>query len=128
MVRASRRRFSLLLACGLGLCAAPLLGSASRGGASSPDALKRLLDATLSDPAGARAIGRRFLASGPDVAGDVQALAARLMAARPASATDLRRLLAGYRDDDRRRRALVLVDGWMLPRLEAQICALTVLL
>ena len=128
MVRVSRRRFSLLLACGLGLYAPPPLRPASGGGASSPDALKRLLDATLSDPAGARAIGRRFLASGPDVAGDAQALAARLMAARPASATDLRRLLAGCRDDDRRRRDFVLVDGWMLPRLEAQICALAVLL
>ena len=82
----------------------------------------------MSDPAGARAIGRRYLASGSAVAVDAQALAARLMAERPASAADLRRLLADYRDDDGRRRAFVLVDGWILPRLEAQICALTVLL
>ena len=128
MVRVSRRRCSILLASVLGLVAGLRPSRAWAGTDTSHDALRALLDAILSDPAGARAIGRRFLASGPDAAAGARALADRLLAERPGSPTDLRCILARRRKDDLRRRAFVLVDGWILPRLEAQVCALTVLL
>lgn len=123
MFGVSRRRFSLLLALGCGLVGAPRAGRTA-----ARDRLKALLEATLSDPAGARAIGRRVLAASPDAAADARALAARLLAERPVSTGDLRRILARLRQDDLSSGAFVLVDGWILPRLEARVCALTILL
>ena len=54
-------------------------------------------------------------------------LADRLMEARPVTAADLRGVLVRLRKADARRGAFVFVDGWVLPKAEAQVCALTVL-
>jgi hypothetical protein len=90
--------------------------------------LKRLLEATFTDPAGIRKIGRQYLATGPEATADAFELAERLLAQRPADIRDLRQILARFRYDCMRQRSFVLVDGWILPRLEAQVCALTALL
>jgi hypothetical protein len=126
--RISRRQLSLLLIVALGLWAASPPGRVWGRTAAPHERLKRLLERTLSDPVGARAIGRRFLESDPDAAADALALAERLRAKHPVNGMGLRRALARYRDDDLRRGRFVLVDGWILPRLEVQVCALVVLL
>ena len=63
-----------------------------------------------------------------DAEAEALELAEHLLAAHPASPVDLGLVLARRRDGDARRRALVLVDGWVLPKAEAQVCALTTLL
>lgn len=128
MIRVSRRRFSLLLSLAAGLGSTALLRRAWGRSADPHERLKRLLEATFSDAAGVRAIGQQYLASGPAATADALDLAERLLAKPPANSTDLRQILGRLRDDDLRRRALVRVDGWILPRLEAQVCALIVLL
>ena len=73
-------------------------------------------------------IGRRFLEANPRAGMDACALAERLFAARPVTSAQLRRVLTRYRDDDLRRRRFVVVDGWILARLEAEVCVLAVIL
>lgn len=128
VTRISRRRLLLLLSVALGLAAAPPR-SGIWGRATAPrDCLKHLLEKTLSNPEGARTIGRRFLEANPRAGVDACALADRLVAERPATSAGLRRVLARYRDEDLRQRKFVVVDGWILPRLEAEVCALAVIL
>ena len=88
----------------------------------------RLLRAIFGDPDAARAVGRRYLLAHASGEAGALELADYLLAANPVSTADLRRLLARRRDEDARRRAFVIVDGWVLPKAEAQVCALTVLL
>jgi hypothetical protein len=128
MARVSRRLFSLQLSAAVGLWAAPYLSRTCGAMPSRPNELKRLLMSTLSDPAGAREIGRQYLATAPDATVAALDLAERVLAKRPANSRELRQFLSRSRDDDLQRRAFVLVDGWVLPQLEAQICALAVLL
>lgn len=88
----------------------------------------QLVEGVFSDPGGARAVGRRHLAGDPDAEAAARDLGARLRAARPADPAELRRILAGYRQGDVARRDVVLVDGWVLLRTEAEACALLALL
>jgi hypothetical protein len=116
-----------------GMCACfgrpgPANAAVQRSWEETPRDRLGALQATLSDPAGARVFGRRYLASCPSAARDALELADRPAAEWPASAGDLRRMLAQSRDMNARLKQTALVDGWVLPRVEAQVCALSVLL
>jgi hypothetical protein len=128
MLRLSRRRFSFQLSAALGLVGAPSLSYAHSQPAAPHDRLKWLLEATFSDPAGAREIGHQYLVTCPDATADVLELAKRLLAQRPMNPKALRQILSRWRNEDLDQRAFVLVDGWILPRLEAEVCALAALL
>jgi hypothetical protein len=128
MARVSRRRFSFQLSAAFGLLAAPTLNYACGRPPPSHGRFKRLLEAMFSDPAGAREIGQQYLAASPAATADALHLAKRLLAEAPRNSKDLRQILCRCRNEDMHRRAFVLVDGWILPRLEAEVCALAVLL
>lgn len=123
-----RRSCLQLLASGFGLLTAPALASVARGHSPSVAPLGDQIRALFSDPGAARALGERYLAAYLGAEADALALAARLQSARPADATGLRQALARQRQADAARRAFAIVDGWVLPKAEAQVCALTVLL
>lgn len=89
---------------------------------------KCLVDSMFTELDAARAVGGRFLASHPLAETNARRLAARLVAGRPGTTVELRRLVSRCRREDARRRSFVDVDGWMMPSAEAEICALTVLL
>ena len=132
MLQSKRDAFRLMFWAGMGACfgrPGPANAAVQRSWEETPrDRLGALLQATLSDPAGARVLGRRYLASCPSAARDALELADRLAAERPAGAGDLQRMLAQTRDMNARLKQTALVDGWVLPRVEAQVCALSVLL
>ena len=124
-----RRPFLGVLASALGAVAWPWPTPGNRSLAEPSSArLGRLLAASFSDSETARVLGRHYLAGDPSGRAGAQALAQRLISGGPATQADLKRLLATYRDEDRRNRAFVLVRGWILSRTEAQACALTTLL
>lgn len=81
--------------------------------------------AALSDRASARRIGRAYLAAYPAEA-DAPRLTAQLAQALGAARgrRDLRLALRRAVRDDMRHGRSVLVDGWVLARTEARLCAL----
>lgn len=134
MAQASRRRVLFLLSSTFGVWTTASPRSAyARGIAggcvgAARAGLGYLLRATFGNPDSACAVGRRYLEAHARAEAEALELADYLLAAHPMSPADLRSLLARRRDEDARRRAFVLVDGWILPKAEAQVCALTVLL
>jgi hypothetical protein len=124
-VTAARRRFlqasgGLVLACASGLAGALFDGEAADAGRSSDQGLSEL----FRSPRKARALGERYLALHPEAAGRA-ALAARLgLDAAPISRASLRERLASLRERDFAQRRIVAIDGWILARSEAEICAL----
>ena len=128
------RRHTVLTMLKVGVCAlicrtAGAVSTAERSWSEAPrERLSALLSAVLSEQAGARMLGRRYLASCPTAARQALELANWLSAEQPASVLELRRLLAEIRDEDARLRRTALVDGWVLLRVEAQVCALAVLI
>jgi hypothetical protein len=77
----------------------------------------------------ARAIGRRYLAERPHEA-DATHLARHLFGdggAVPVSLADIRQAVVAARNRDFAQGDTVLVDGWLLARSEARLCALSVL-
>jgi hypothetical protein len=121
----SRRR-TVLSALALAAVAAAMprggLRSAPISDSSSPLGLWR-------NRAAARAIGRRYLADHPDEA-DAGRLAHQLFGkdgAAPVTAADLRRAVDAARSRDFARSDTVVIDGWLLARSEARLCALALL-
>ena len=95
---------------------------------SPRDDLKPLLHSLFSDLEAPRAVGRCYLASGPAAEAETWQFADRLAEAQLATASDLSCLLKRARHADADRGAFARVDGWLLPKAEAQTCALAVLL
>jgi hypothetical protein len=125
-------RRDTLIACGA-LAAVgvwPGLAAGDPGGAKAG-----ALRLALRSPESARVVGRAYLATHPDEADPVQLLAAieaaggigRSVARQPIDATALARAVAEAVRDDFLDRRTVRVDGWVLARTEARLCALAAL-
>jgi hypothetical protein len=124
-VQWSRRRI-IVSALALAVVAAAM----PRGGLRSgpPAEMPRALGPWRNRPA-ARAIGRRYLAEHPDEA-DAGRLARRLFGgdgAAPVTGTALRHAVDAARGRDFAQGDTVLIDGWLLARSEARLCALALL-
>jgi hypothetical protein len=126
------RRFVLALpmafAAARAARAAPLPPAATEAAA---DRLRALVPA----PESARLIGRAYLAGHPDEGGDDARLARLILAddpgaadapPMPADARRLRETVAGRVREDFRHGRTATVDGWILSRTEARLCALWV--
>jgi hypothetical protein len=126
-----RRRF-LLLSSSLGL--PPLLATAApwehllRGG-GGPSSAHSQLSNLLSHSESARAIGHAYLALAPEEASATCLLRRihRSLADRRAGARDLRELVARRIAQDFAEDRIVELQGWILARTEARLCALKAL-
>jgi len=113
--------------------AAILLGrgrvpKAVRGAEPSSDALLPALAVLFSDPWGARAIGRRYLARYPAEA-DADLLKESLFSGlNDTGPAGLRVRLAERRRQEFAAGQTVILDGWILARSELRACALLTLL
>lgn len=88
------------------------------------------LSALFKDPERVAALGRRYLAHYPEDA-DADRLAVALFGDTTRSQADaatMRADLARQRERDFRDGEVVVVDGWLLARSEARVCALSALL
>ena len=125
--RLTRRRLILSLAAAL----APV-GLVSFAWTNFPSLRRAAVESLLTDIAGARTIGLRYLALAPDEA-DRTALASALFSgfsespASPIEFTELRSTLAAQRDRDFAAGDTVVIGGWILARTEARLCALAAL-
>jgi hypothetical protein len=128
VIRLGRREF--LKGAG-GAAAAGLIGPALSFACARDATLERALVDLLSDPAGAAAVGREWLAQAPDEAGAarlVEALAGaqlaewRQLAAGGADA--LRPLVRARHVEDFAAGKLASVRGWVLSQTEVRLCAL----
>lgn len=88
----------------------------------------RCLLQIFSDLEAPRALGRRYLKSYPQESGREQLLETLIDGTAPGDHEALRKRLARRRGQDFRNGNIVIVDGWILARTEAQVCALTTLL
>ena len=135
MLASGRRQF-LRLSASTGLASFAL--SCSWPGVSAVLASERFGNSDLAsalttffkDPDGAAAVGRRYLALHPDEADADRLSEALFDSAQPSRATTeaLRSDLSRQRQRDFRDGDVVILDGWLLARSEARVCALTVLL
>jgi hypothetical protein len=114
----------------VGVTAAPVLilaAPASGGGQAADQARRSLagaLRAIVGDLDAARALGQAYIGPRPGAVRGVMELAGALAAAVERGPAAVRRLVAKRRDRDRRAGEVVLVDGWVLARAEAEFCAL----
>ena len=92
------------------------------------DEIKWCLLGIFSDLDSPRILGKRYLALYPQEKPGALLLAARIQSSQPGTSGAARRLLARERELDFRNGEIVMVDGWILSRTEAEICALTALL
>ena len=113
-----------------GAMALAAAGSPVSAVAAGPSPLEDLMAATFPDNRSAKAVGRQYLADycTPGGGGEtVDAIAPLLLSRLQASgreAGDLRAALAAEIRKDYRNRDIVTVDGWVLSRSEARLCAL----
>jgi hypothetical protein len=126
-LRMSRRRFVLSMAAAL----APL-SLVGFAWTRFPALRRTALEGLLSDIAGARVIGLRYLAMAPEEA-DRALLAAELFSgysdapSNPIEFDRLRQTLAARRERDFAAGDTVVIGGWILARSEARLCALATL-
>ena len=126
----SRRTFLVTSALTL---LAPGAARADGGGAPGRDAMAGLgrdVGALFGDPAAARRLGQRYLMTHPDERSAVRLWARELAGARRScgTASGLRRAVAQRRERDLQDGVVAIVDGWVLARTEARVCALLAVL
>ncbi len=129
MARFGRRRF---LALGLAAAVAgqirPALAGAPLGGLAGPaNDTERRLAGLFRNPEFAREVGRKYLAIHPDEADRYRLRTTLFGVARPRSSAALRNVLADRRRKDFEDGDIAVVDGWVLARSEARVCALVAL-
>ena len=90
--------------------------------------IKLYLEQMFSDPEAPRSVGRSYLEIYPQEADKRQLMWSILGAKSPQDLDTFRRVLHSRRNQDFHRENFVIVDGWMLSRTEARLCALTRLL
>jgi hypothetical protein len=126
-LKMKRRGVLLGIAATLALGSLPGINWLRRSGAP-----KTMAEAMFSDPATARMIGVRYLAEAAHEC-DAAVLAAELPAGCAAPPTsrheleDIRKIVDAQRERDFATGDTVIIDGWILARTEARLCALTVL-
>jgi hypothetical protein len=130
----TRRQF---LALGIAFVAPivpAIVRSRGRIGATSDPGLAAIFRDVSAVPASARGVGRAYLAATPAEA-SVARLTAGVLASLPATSSDvsdadadeLRAVLADVIREDFRTERTVVVEGWILARTEARLCALAAL-
>ena len=90
--------------------------------------VKYCLSKVLTDEGGARLIGTAYLSAYPNEQDKLLILKDLLGPAKLLGPGDLRRRIAKRREQDFIIGEVVVVDGWILAKSEAQAAALTVLL
>ena len=136
MSLASGRRQFLRLSASTGLasfalsCSWPGVTAVLASERFSSSDLASALTTLFKDPEGASAVGRRYLALHPDEADADRLSEALFDTAQPfrPTAKTLRSDLSRQRECDFRDGDVVILDGWLLARSEARVCALTALL
>lgn len=131
MVGLTRRR---LLSWGAALALVPGAAGVAAGAVQdrAPDDLssrmRELLEEIFGDRAAPKALGEAYLRRYPRRADSAEVMKDLLADHSPRDAAALGRLVAERRARDFREGRTVVLDGWILARSEAQLCALTVLL
>lgn len=130
----NRRQFLQITAAGLTCYFLPELGKKISGEADVRDSFDVVVErvkGVFSDPNGAREVGRRYQALYPNENGTkslMQELANGMRETSNADNTELlRNWLARKIKKDFREDNIVIIDGWVLARTEAQVCSLTCL-
>jgi hypothetical protein len=86
--------------------------------------LRRLIEPLFTDMASARAVGRSYIAAFPDIAaGAAGRIRDLLLTPRQRQRGFPERLLSGQRRDDFSSGRTVVIDGWVIARCEADLCA-----
>jgi hypothetical protein len=125
-LRLTRRGFVLSI---LALAPIALVGTAW---IRFPTFRRAAIESLLSNIGGARQIGARYLDLAPEDS-DPVALAARVFGAaghppqNPRDIAALRQAISVQRERDFATGDTVIIDGWILARTEARLCALTVI-
>jgi hypothetical protein len=114
-------RRSLLLSGGCWLLVA---GCPSRPTLAARDALAELLRGMFSDPGAARSIGALYLRRHPQEAGRGQLCRALWGESLPRTRTALAGSLAAQRGRELTAGELTIIEGWLMTRSEARLCAL----
>ena len=73
-------------------------------------------------------LGKRYLDLYPHHQAHAFLLAERIQAVQPRTAMALKKMLSRQRESDFHYGQTITIDGWLLARTEAEVCALTVLL
>ncbi len=90
---------------------------------------RRRILALFDDVGAAQVMGRQYLDSYPDEADGDRILGEMVNdAGRARPIRGLEDMIARARERDFRRGDTVIIDGWVLARTEARVCALTILL
>lgn len=120
----TRRNFILSLAaswlCTFGRFAAATVDLPTRH-MSEAERLKRAVEALFADPDAARQVGAEYLAGFPDVA--CGALERISLAVSGSARVSLRSWLNRQKQTDFASGRSVIIDGWVLARCEADLCA-----
>ncbi len=127
LVRVSRRRVNAALAAlGTFTLGPDSLGPDSLGSGLAGEARGEAacLQACLSDPDGARALGERYLAAFPDEAAALAPLAAEVRRVGADGPAVLRRAVGRRIRADFAAGETVVLDGWVMARTEGRIAAL----
>jgi hypothetical protein len=86
--------------------------------------LRRLIEPLFTDVASARAVGRSYIAAFPDIAaGAAGRIRELLLTPRQRQRDFPERLLSVQRRDDFSSGRTVVIDGWVIARCEADLCA-----
>jgi hypothetical protein len=123
VVATDRRWF--LTACGaLAVLSYEGLAHFLVGAPAAEQAVERVLADMFRSPQKARALGKTYLASSPEGA-DPDTLRARFAAAgSPVTPASFRLYFSNLRRQDFASNRIVVIDGWVLARSEAELCAL----
>lgn len=126
------RRTALSMGAVLGLLAGrPGMALSAGSGAASADVashIRRLLEEIFGDGAAPRALGEAYLESHPHERSAGVLIREILGGQAPTDAPALARLVAARRTREFGTSQTIVLDGWVLTRSEARLCALTVLL
>jgi len=121
----SRRRVLLSFALSAAVIGTIWPWNESRRGASALlPLLKSRLQQVFSDPEAGRALGRHYLAAFPDEASLVRLTQGLLTLEALRSSHSFTERIAALRTRDFENEDMVSVDGWVLARVEARLCAL----
>jgi len=127
------RRVHLRSLVALGICvygwaAKPVSARIAPGKKAEPVALERALAKLFAERDGACTVGYSYLALCPESARGAVERARTLLGPNTHSTIALAEALTRQRQDDFARSETVILEGWVLARCEADLCAALVLL
>jgi hypothetical protein len=131
LVGMTRRRFLLsgtLVATTFASSSCSYSLTGLRASAISDGKIKAGLRQLFSDRAAARGLGKRYIDLYPREAQRILLFEKLVSSLQPGSSRELKAIIARERESDFQNNRIVIIDGWLLARTEAEVCALTVLL